>query len=128
MGGGSYVPITAYMFEVLSSARVQIVLIGAHFRCACWCDRQDQAGIFTDVAVDLRLSGLVEAWACGTDWEQLMQDTSLDEGDVVRVLRRTADFLAQVKLVAGLPETLVGNARAASKLVDRPPIADLTLS
>lgn len=89
---------------------------------------QEQVGIDTDVSVDIRLCGLVEAWACGTDWTQLMADTDLDEGDAVRVLRRTADFLSQMKLVEGLPESLVGKANIAAKLVDRAPIADMILN
>ncbi|MFM7425472.1 MAG: DEAD/DEAH box helicase, partial [Elainella sp.] len=40
--------------------------------------------------------GLVEQWALETDWQELCSHTSLDEGDVVRILRRTVDFLSQV--------------------------------
>ena len=40
--------------------------------------------------------GLVEAWAKGTDWSDLIANTSLDEGDVVRIMRRTVDLLSQV--------------------------------
>jgi superfamily II RNA helicase len=56
---------------------------------------------------------------------QLVAAVGLDEGDVVRVLRRTADFLAQMRSIDALPKSLRGKAAAAKKLVDRPPIADL---
>ncbi len=42
------------------------------------------------------LMGLVDAWARGIAWSDLIANTSLDEGDVVRILRRTVDLLAQV--------------------------------
>jgi superfamily II RNA helicase len=77
------------------------------------------------VAVDLRLCGLVEAWASGVEWEQLTAAVGLDEGDVVRVLRRTADFLAQMRTIDALPRSLRARAAAAKQLVDRPPIADM---
>jgi superfamily II RNA helicase len=63
--------------------------------------------------------GLVESWAAGSDWcacwppalararltkrlrhrsrAQVCEDTSLDEGDVSRLLRRVAEFLGQVR-------------------------------
>jgi superfamily II RNA helicase len=41
-------------------------------------------------------AGLVEAWAGGATWAEVMQDTSLDDGDMARLLARTADMLKQV--------------------------------
>ena len=46
--------------------------------------------------VDLRLAGLVEAWAAGATWTQIMDDSTLDDGDVARLLMRVADLLRQV--------------------------------
>ncbi|KAK3259489.1 hypothetical protein CYMTET_31515 [Cymbomonas tetramitiformis] len=86
---------------------------------------QDRVGMRKEVAVDVRLAGLVEAWASGADWTQIMADTSLDEGDVVRVLRRTADFLSQLKLVPALSEGMRTSASQATRLVDRAPISEL---
>jgi hypothetical protein len=40
--------------------------------------------------------GLVEAWAGGASWQDVMADTSLDDGDMARLLARTADMLKQV--------------------------------
>ena len=48
--------------------------------------------------VDLRLAGLVEAWAAGATWTQIMSDSTLDDGDVARLLMRVADLLRQVEL------------------------------
>jgi superfamily II RNA helicase len=45
----------------------------------------------------LLLPGLVEAWAGGASWQEIMQDTSIDDGDMARLLARTADMLKQVR-------------------------------
>lgn len=82
-------------------------------------------GVSASLAVDLRLSGLVEAWASGASWEQAMADCSLDDGDVARLLSRTVDMLRQASFVRELPPGLRASARAAAKAMDRPPISDL---
>ncbi len=48
--------------------------------------------------VDLRLAGIVEAWAAGASWQQIMADSSMDDGDMARLLIRTTDLLRQVHL------------------------------
>lgn len=42
---------------------------------------------------------MVEAWASGLTWRELMMDCPMDEGDLARLLRRTIDLLAQVCMV-----------------------------
>lgn len=66
--------------------------------------------------------GLVEQWALGTEWTELCANTSLDEGDVVRLLRRTVDFLSQVPHVPYLTGELRNNAVRAIQLIDRFPV------
>lgn len=67
--------------------------------------------------------GLVEQWALGVDWTELCENTSLDEGDVVRILRRTLDFLAQIPHVPHLPDPVKRNAIRAIQLIDRFPVS-----
>lgn len=71
---------------------------------------------------DRRLSALVEQWALGVEWRALVENTSLDEGDVVRILRRTLDFLSQIPHVPHVSQTLRNNAYRAIQLIDRFPI------
>jgi superfamily II RNA helicase len=66
--------------------------------------------------------GLVEQWALGTEWAELCRNTSLDEGDVVRILRRTVDFLSQIPHVPYLTRELKDNAVRAIQLIDRFPV------
>jgi len=60
----------------------------------------------------------------GADWQELCANTSLDEGDVVRILRRTLDFLAQVPHVPYLPNKLKQTAIAAIRSIDRFPVSE----
>lgn len=71
------------------------------------------------------LIGLVEQWALGVEWVQLCENTSLDEGDVVRMLRRTLDFLSQVPHVPCVSESVKRNASRAMQLMDRFPVNEI---
>ncbi|NEO52925.1 MAG: DEAD/DEAH box helicase [Okeania sp. SIO3B5] len=68
------------------------------------------------------LISLVEQWALEVEWQVLVENTSLDEGDVVRILRRTLDFLSQIPHVPHLPDVLRRNAYRAMQLIDRFPV------
>ena len=72
------------------------------------------------------VAALVEAWAAGSSWDQVRRDTNLDEGDVARVFRRTAELLTQVPRTRELPMEVRQAARRAGELVLRPPITDLS--
>ncbi len=65
---------------------------------------------------------LVEQWALGVEWLELVSHTSLDEGDVVRILRRTLDFLSQIPHVPHVSDSLRKNAGRAMHLIDRFPV------
>jgi hypothetical protein len=70
------------------------------------------------------LTGLVHAWAEGASWSELIANTSLDEGDVVRIMRRTVDLLAQVPYCEVVSEKLRRNTRMALKAINRFPVSD----
>ena len=70
------------------------------------------------------LMGLVEAWARGCEWTDLIANTSLDEGDVVRIMRRTVDLLAQVPYCEAISEQLRSKARQALRAINRFPVAE----
>ncbi len=77
------------------------------------------------VWLEAELVGLIEQWALGMDWLDLIAGTSLDEGDVVRMLRRTLDFLAQLPHTPHLPDPLRQNAQRAIQLIDRFPVNEV---
>jgi len=72
----------------------------------------------------LEISGLVEQWALGISWHDLCDRTSFDEGDLVRMLRRTVDFLSQIPHVPHISPALHDNARRALALMERFPVQD----
>ncbi len=72
--------------------------------------------------LEVDLLGLVEQWALGTTWDELFSHTSLDEGDLVRILRRTIDLLLQIPQIPNVAPRLKDNARKAVSMMKRFPI------
>jgi superfamily II RNA helicase len=87
---------------------------------------QMEIGMDAPVNASRPVAALVEAWAAGSSWDQVRRDTNLDEGDIARVFRRTAELLAQIPKAKELPIEVRQSARKAADLVLRPPITDLT--
>ncbi|WP_226401747.1 RNA helicase [Synechococcus sp. MU1643] len=85
---------------------------------------QERAGVVVPAWWEPELMGLVDAWARGTSWSDLIANTSLDEGDVVRIMRRTVDLLAQVPYCEAISEQLRSHARTALKAINRFPVAE----
>lgn len=77
------------------------------------------------VWLDANLSGLVEQWAAGIEWETLESSTNLDSGDLVRLIRRTLDFLWQIPHIPHLEGHLKDTAREARLLLDRFPVSEV---
>ncbi|MFW6358471.1 MAG: DEAD/DEAH box helicase [Chroococcales cyanobacterium] len=73
----------------------------------------------------LEIVGIVEQWALGVEWDELCDNTSLDEGDIVRILRRTVDLLSQLPHVPGISEGLRRNAIRAMQLMERFPVKEV---
>jgi len=87
---------------------------------------QMSSQIDVPVGLSFEIAALVESWAAGTSWEQIRRDTTLDEGDLARILRRTAELLAQIPRAPYLPENMKEAAKKANDIVNRPPISDLS--
>lgn len=83
---------------------------------------QRRHNVAVPVWLEQQLISIVEQWALGIDWMELCLNTSLDEGDLVRILRRTLDFLSQVPHVPHLSEAMKRNADRAIGLLDRFPV------
>ena len=85
---------------------------------------QERHDVVVPVWWEPDLMGLVKAWADGTSWTDLIAATSLDEGDVVRLLRRTVDLLAQLPYCPAVSEELRGKARRALQAINRFPVKE----
>ncbi|KAK6160076.1 hypothetical protein DH2020_003457 [Rehmannia glutinosa] len=86
---------------------------------------QEKHGVKISCCLDSQFSGMVEAWASGLTWREIMMDCAMDEGDLARLLRRTIDLLAQIPKVPDIDPLLKSNAVKASSVMDRPPISEL---
>lgn len=86
---------------------------------------QHRYGVALPVWLEFELIALVEQWALGMDWVELCENTTLDEGDVVRILRRTLDLLSQIPHVPHLPDDIKRNAQRAIQLIDRFPVNEI---
>ena len=86
---------------------------------------QESVGVVVPAWWEPELMGLVAAWAKGTPWPDLIGNTSLDEGDVVRIMRRTVDLLAQVPYCEAISEQLRAHARQALKAINRFPVCEV---
>ena len=87
--------------------------------------QQEQHQVVVPVWWEPELTGLVHAWASGAAWSEVIGATSLDEGDVVRVLRRTVDLLAQLPYAEAVSEELRRKARRALRAINRFPVCEL---
>lgn len=86
---------------------------------------QEKHGVNIPCCLDSQFTGMVEAWASGLTWKEIMMDCAMDEGDLARLLRRTIDLLAQVPKLPDIDPLLQINAKSASNVMDRPPISEL---
>lgn len=85
---------------------------------------QSRHEITLPIWYELQLTGLVTHWALRTDWPELCSNTSLDDGDIVRVLRRTLDLLHQIPHIPYISDELKENAHRAVYLIDRFPVRE----
>ncbi len=85
---------------------------------------QQRDNVDTPIFWNSELMGLVEAWASGVGWSELISNTSLDEGDVVRLIRRTMDLLSQIPYCEVISKQLRNNSRIAFKAINRFPVSE----
>jgi superfamily II RNA helicase len=76
-----------------------------------------------DVTIPVRLNPvfapLIEAWSLAGTWDDIRSLTLLDEGDVVRALRRCLDLTRQFIHAPGVPRTVVGVCKRLEPLLAR---------
>ena len=67
-------------------------------------------------------SSMIEMWVNGAEWESILEQVEMGEGDIVRIFKRTVDVLRQLCVISNVPESLVYTAREAIKGILREPI------
>lgn len=104
------------------SGTVEESLGGLHSLRRQLHQQQHRRHITAPIWLEYDLVGLVEQWALQVDWVTLCSNTSLDEGDIVRILRRTLDVLSQIPHVPYISDGLRTAARDAKDLMNRFPV------
>ncbi len=86
--------------------------------------KQNKFYIDTPIFLETELTGIISEWARGRKWKELIFNTSLDEGDVVRILRRSIDVLNQIQYCIGVSNRLKNKAKLALKSINRFPVSE----
>lgn len=86
--------------------------------------QQNKFHIEIPIYLEIELTGIISAWARGEKWKDLVFNTSLDEGDVVRIIRRSIDVLSQVQYCIGVSNKLKSKAKLALKAINRFPVSE----
>lgn len=67
-------------------------------------------------------SPLIEMWVNGAEWESIINEVEIGEGDIVRIFKRTVDVLRQLCTIDNIPDWLVFTAREAIDAIQKEPI------
>ena len=67
-------------------------------------------------------SPLIEMWVNGAEWDSIIDEVDMGEGDIVRSFKRVVDVLRQFCTISNVPEALVFTAREAIEMIQRSPI------
>ena len=86
--------------------------------------QQNKFNIDTPIFFETDLTGIIAEWARGKKWKELIFNTSLDEGDVVRILRRSIDVLSQIQYCVGVSNKLKNKAKLSLKAINRFPVSE----
>jgi len=106
---------SAKVYEVFNEINIIKKLISA---------QQNKYTIDNPLYLEKDLTGIISEWAKGKKWKEVVFNTSLDEGDVVRIIRRTIDILSQIQYCVGVSNKLKNNAKLAFKLINRFPVSE----
>lgn len=83
---------------------------------------QKDNGVETPMYINSYYSSMIEMWVNGAEWESILDQVEMGEGDIVRIFKRTVDVLRQFCVINDIPEALVYTARAAIDGILREPI------
>ena len=83
---------------------------------------QKNNGVEEPMNLNSFFAPLIEMWVNGAEWQSIIDEVDIGEGDIVRVFKRTVDVLRQLCTIDNIPEALVFTAREAIENILREPI------
>ncbi len=79
------------------------------------------------VIINSTYAGLVEYWSRGASWEEMRDYLGWEEGDMMRLLRRTLDVLQQLVHAPGMPQGVVERCQKAISCIDRDEVCEAAM-
>jgi superfamily II RNA helicase len=79
-------------------------------------------GVEPDETVNYSAAAAAERWAQGMDWDELVERTRAEEGDLVRLLSRTGEALRQIAGIRVSDPSAAAIAAAAAEAMLREPV------
>lgn len=83
---------------------------------------QKENDVETAMYINSYYSSMIEMWVNGAEWDSILDQVEMGEGDIVRIFKRTVDVLRQLCIISNVPESLVYTAREAIDGILREPI------
>jgi hypothetical protein len=91
---------------------------------------QDANNVDLPVLLSVEICGLAESWSRGNTWFHISTRTTLEQGDLHRVFKRTADILRQISVLQPhvlSDPTLIDKARRALHQFGRFPVTEAVI-
>ena len=92
--------------------------------CRKVVNSQRHFGIYKSVTVNANLSGLIQRWAEGCEWDDLVENSGLDDGDILRGIRRTLDMTKQISKCPNISQEIQNLANDSIALIERDIVLD----
>ncbi len=83
---------------------------------------QNRYAVENPMYINAFFSSLIELWVEGAEWETIVEQIDMGEGDIVRSFKRVVDVLRQFTTISNVPEALVFTAREAIDKIQREPV------
>ncbi len=83
---------------------------------------QDDNKIVVPILLNSFYSPLIIRWMENPVWEEIINLVDVQEGDIVRIFKRTVDILKQITLLPNINENIINSAKEAISLILKDPI------
>ena len=83
---------------------------------------QNDNNIDDEMYINSFYCALIEMWSNGAEWDDIVEQVEMGEGDIVRCFKRVVDVLRQLTTIDNVPESVVFTAREAIDNIQREPI------
>ncbi len=108
--------------EMRSSRRMNDILAGFEGIVAAVSNTEAKNGVEPVEEINYSAAAAAERWTAGMAWDELVDRTKAEEGDLVRLLSRTGEALRQLANLRDSNPAAAAIAQAASEAILREPV------